>query len=114
MKTHNLEHLQIECEVETLEQVQELIDINLLRPTDRVMLDNMVVRTGNPDSPFQLDTLQAALALLLGKYQVEVSGNISEDSIAAIVRAAPGLTFMSSGSLTHSVTALDISLNIEM
>src|SRR3989338_6976882 len=114
LKQNNLEYLQIECEVETIEQVQELISSNLLRSTDRVMLDNMVVRTGNPLNPFELSKLKASLALLKGKYQVEVSGNITDESISTIVREVPGLHFLSSGALTHSVVALDISLNIDL
>ena len=68
LKQNNLEYLQIECEVETIEQVQELISSNLLRSTDRVMLDNMVVRTGNPLNPFELSKLKASLLKSLKKH----------------------------------------------
>ncbi len=43
--------------------------------------------------------------------ETEASGNVTQASIRAI--AATGVTFVSVGALTHSVKALDISLNIE-
>ncbi|CAI7832895.1 unnamed protein product, partial [Closterium sp. NIES-53] len=39
------------------------------------------------------------------------SGNVTLETVGAI--AATGVDFISSGALTHSVKALDISLNID-
>ena len=46
-----------------------------------------------------------------GRAETEASGNVTLDSVHAIGQT--GVTFISSGALTHSVMALDISLNIE-
>lgn len=60
-----------------------------------------------------LPSLQAVgrLSGLPHPVETEASGNVTLASIRAI--AATGVTFVSVGALTHSVTALDISLNIE-
>ncbi|PNH02131.1 Intraflagellar transport protein 140, partial [Tetrabaena socialis] len=59
-----------------------------------------------------VDPTVQAVGLLSGlPVETEASGNVTLSSIAAI--AATGVTFVSVGALTHSVTALDISLNIE-
>lgn len=111
LQSNGLEHLQIEVECESLEEVQEAIDSGLLRsPTDRIMLDNMVVRLS--DTEFNVDRLAQALTVIDGRYQTEASGNITIHSIPIV--SATGVDFISSGALTHSVIALDISLNIEL
>ncbi len=46
-----------------------------------------------------------------GRVATEASGNVTLHSVAVI--AATGVDFISVGALTHSVAALDISLNIE-
>jgi nicotinate-nucleotide pyrophosphorylase len=52
-----------------------------------------------------LDNLQIA-----GRIQTEASGNVTLESVAEI--ASSGVDFISVGALTHSVKALDISLNV--
>lgn len=54
---------------------------------------------------------QEAVALVNGRAKVEGSGNVTLDTIRRI--ASTGVDYISSGQLTHSVKALDISLNIE-
>ena len=44
--------------------------------------------------------------------QTEASGNVTLDTVGAI--AATGVDFISSGALTHSVRALDVSLKIRL
>jgi nicotinate-nucleotide pyrophosphorylase (carboxylating) len=56
--------------------------------------------------------LRRAVALVAGRLVLEASGGITLDTVAAI--AATGVDYISSGALTHSVTSLDIGLDIEM
>src|SRR6195952_544993 len=90
--------VKIEIEVDSLDQLQEVLDTGL---ADVVMLDNM-----------DISTLQKAVALVAGRLVIEASGGITLDSIAAI--AATGVDYASSGALTHSAPALDIGLDIEI
>jgi nicotinate-nucleotide pyrophosphorylase (carboxylating) len=64
------------------------------------MLDNM-----------DLDTMTAAVGLAGGRVPLEASGGVNLDTVAAIART--GVDYISVGALTHSVVALDISLDIE-
>ncbi|CAI7875454.1 unnamed protein product, partial [Closterium sp. NIES-54] len=82
----------------------------------RVMLDNMVVlRRGGGDGGgavhVDVTMLQQAVDLVKGQLETEASGNVTLETVGAI--AATGVDFISSGALTHSVKALDISLNID-
>jgi nicotinate-nucleotide pyrophosphorylase (carboxylating) len=52
-----------------------------------------------------------AVALIDGKVPTEASGNVTMATVGDI--GGTGVTYISSGALTHSVTALDISFNIE-
>jgi nicotinate-nucleotide pyrophosphorylase (carboxylating) len=47
---------------------------------------------------------------IAGQVQTEASGNVTLESVAEI--ASSGVDFISVGALTHSVKALDISLNV--
>ncbi|MDX2061581.1 MAG: carboxylating nicotinate-nucleotide diphosphorylase [Bacteroidia bacterium] len=64
---------------------------------ERLLLDNMPP-----------DTLRRAVALARGTYPTEASGGITPANVRAI--AETGVDFVSMGSLTHTVAALDISL----
>jgi nicotinate-nucleotide pyrophosphorylase (carboxylating) len=59
-----------------------------------------------------LDRMRAAIALVGGRIVTQASGNVCLDTIRAI--AATGIDLISVGALTHSGTALDIGLDIEM
>jgi len=87
--------LAIEVEVENLEQLQEA----LAQRVDRVMLDNMDVKT-----------MRRAVALTNGRAEIEASGGITLGTIRAV--AETGVDYISVGALTHSVVALDISLDL--
>jgi nicotinate-nucleotide pyrophosphorylase (carboxylating) len=86
--------LRVEVEAETLAQVNEA----LAAGADIVMLDNM-----------ELETLRAAVDLCRGKALSEASGGVNEKTVRAI--AETGVDLISVGALTHSVAALDISLD---
>ncbi len=85
--------MKIEIETETLEQVEEAVKAG----ADIIMLDNM-----------QTDTMRKAVELINKRALVEASGNINMNTIHSI--AATGVDIISMGSLTHSVSAMDISL----
>jgi nicotinate-nucleotide pyrophosphorylase (carboxylating) len=88
--------IRIEVETSTLEQVREALDKNV----EMIMLDNM-----------NTSTMAEAVKIINGRAEVEASGNMSLDRIREV--AATGVDYVSIGALTHSVTALDISMNIE-
>ena len=85
----------IEVEVTNLDQLREALAL----PIDRIMLDNM-----------SHEMMRAAVSLAAGKIPLEASGNVNLDTVAAI--AATGVDFISVGALTHSVKALDVSLDL--
>lgn len=89
------ERLKIEVEVTSLAQLEEAVRAG----ADRVMLDNMSV-----------DEMAEAVGLAGGRVELEASGNVSLDNVADI--AATGVDFISVGALTHSVRALDMSLEV--
>lgn len=88
--------VKIEIEVDSLAQLQEVLDSGL---ADVVLLDN-----------FDLPSLKQAVGMVAGRLAVEASGGITLDSVKAI--AATGVDYISSGALTHSVRNLDIGLDI--
>ena len=83
----------VEVEVETLDMVREAVAAG----ADIIMLDNM-----------DLDTMREAIALINGRAEVEVSGNVNAENAAALVGL--GVDYVSSGALTHSAPILDLSL----
>ncbi len=89
--------LPIEVEVTNLEQLAEALSLGV----DRIMLDNM-----------NLDQMRAAVELAAGRVELEASGGITLETVAQV--AATGVDLISVGALTHSVQALDISLDITL
>lgn len=83
----------IEVEVKNQAELAEALTLNL----DRILLDNM-----------NLAQMRQAVELAGGRTPLEASGNVSLKTVAEI--AATGVDFISSGALTHSARALDISL----
>lgn len=83
----------IEVEVESLAMVREAVEAG----ADIIMLDNM-----------SREDMRAALELIAGRAEVEVSGNVTRENIAALTGL--GVDYISSGALTHSAPILDISL----
>ncbi len=83
----------IEVEVETLDMVREAVEAG----ADIIMLDNM-----------SQAERKAALELIAGRAEVEVSGNVTRENIASLTEL--GVDYISSGALTHSAPILDVSL----
>jgi nicotinate-nucleotide pyrophosphorylase (carboxylating) len=90
--------VKIEIEVDTLDQLHEVLAVGL---ADAALLDNMDVAT-----------MRKAVALVAGKFPLEASGGITLDTIAEI--ANTGVDYASSGWITHSAPNLDVALDIEM
>src|SRR5579871_2041917 len=89
--------VKIEIEVDTLDQLREVLDTGL---ADAVLLDNM-----------DIATLTEAAKLAQGRVMLEASGGVTLASIAEI--ATTGVDYVSSGALTHSAANFDIALDIE-
>ena len=89
--------IKVEVETTTLEEVQQAIDAG----ADIIMLDNM-----------SNETMAEAVKLIASRAKTEASGNMSIPRLQGV--AATGVDYISVGALTHSVTALDISMNIKM
>ncbi|MDR2161256.1 MAG: carboxylating nicotinate-nucleotide diphosphorylase [Desulfovibrio sp.] len=85
----------IELECETLEQVEEALKAGV----EIIMFDNMT-----------LENIRSGVKLVGGKAEIEASGGINETTIVPI--AETGVDIISVGEITHSVRALDISLDI--
>lgn len=97
IKYNKKHHTSFKIEVETknIAEVQEALQTK----ADIIMLDN-----------FQIGEMTQAVALINGKCKVEASGGINLETVKVI--AETGVDFISVGALTHSVKALDISLEI--
>jgi len=83
----------IEVEVESLQQVKKALEAK----ADIIMLDNM-------DNV----KIEKAIAIINKQALVEISGNITLDNIKQ--KAIKGVDIVSSGAITHSIKAFDISL----
>jgi nicotinate-nucleotide pyrophosphorylase (carboxylating) len=90
--------VKVEIEVDTLDQLREVLDTGL---ADVALLDNM--------SPAEMRT---AVEMVAGRLVLEASGGITLASAAAIAEA--GVDYLSSGAITHSAPNLDVALDIEM
>jgi nicotinate-nucleotide pyrophosphorylase (carboxylating) len=102
VRSFDMQARPIEVEVTTLAQLNEALMLHV----DRILLDNMA-----PALMAEAVGLAHDAAAASGhRTPLEASGNVSLDTIAAI--AATGVDFISIGALTHSVAALDISLDI--
>lgn len=88
--------IKVEVEVTNLKEVDEAVSAG----ADIIMFDNM--------SPAQM---RRAVKKIPATIKTEASGGITLDSLRKV--AETGVTFISVGALTHSVTALDISLDFQ-
>ncbi|GET30122.1 carboxylating nicotinate-nucleotide diphosphorylase [Prolixibacter sp. SD074] len=89
--------VKIEVETTNLNEVEEAIAAG----ADIIMLDNM-----------DNETMKRGVELIKGRAKVEASGNMTLERVKDV--AASGVDFISIGALTHSVKALDISMNIDV
>ncbi|XP_050231989.1 quinolinate phosphoribosyltransferase [decarboxylating] 1a [Mercurialis annua] len=110
LEKNNLK-MEVEIETRTLEEVKEVLSYTSQRKTSvtRIMLDNMVVPLPNGD--IDVSMLKSAVELINGRFETEASGNVTLETVRSIGQT--GVTYISSGALTHSVKALDISLKID-
>lgn len=88
--------VKIEVETRNLDEVREALRAG----ADIIMLDNM-----------SIEQMREAVRVIDGRALAEASGNITEETAAAI--ASCGVDILSMGALTHSVAALDISMRID-
>ena len=92
----NVPHsVQIEIEVETLEQLRDVMKAD----PDIILLDNM-----------DIEMIRMAVEINNGKALLEASGGVNLNNVKEI--AETGVDMISIGALTHSCEALDMSLNI--
>lgn len=89
--------IKIEVETTNLDEVREA----LTAQADIIMLDNM-----------NTTDMAEAVKIINGQAKTEASGNMNIPRLREV--AATGVDFISVGALTHSVTALDISMNVKM
>jgi|CZKE01.1.fsa_nt_gi nicotinate-nucleotide pyrophosphorylase (carboxylating) len=89
--------LPIQIEVRTREELREALDAN----AERLLLDNLT-----PD--------EAAVWVreIDGRATVELSGGVTADNVRAYAEA--GADFVSSGAMTHSARAMDLSFRLEL
>jgi nicotinate-nucleotide pyrophosphorylase (carboxylating) len=90
--------VKIEIEVDTLDQLREVLDTGR---ADVALLDNMS----------QAD-MRKAVEMVAGRLVLEASGGITLATAAAI--AETGVDYLSSGAITHSAPNLDVALDIAM
>jgi nicotinate-nucleotide pyrophosphorylase (carboxylating) len=87
----------VEVEVESLDELQQA----LAAGADIIMLDEL-----------SLDEMREAVRLTHGRAALEASGGITEATLKAV--AQTGVDFISIGSLTKDVKAVDLSMRLSM
>jgi len=87
--------MRIEVETTSLEEVREALDAG----AHIIMLDNM-----------DIGQIKSAVELVDGRAKLEVSGGVTREHLTAL--AGTGVDFISSGALTHSARAVDLSMQI--
>ena len=89
--------LRIEVEVTSFEEAQEAVEAG----AEVILLDNMTP----PE-------MARCVQMIAGRALTEASGGVTVDNAREI--AESGVDIISSGALTHSARALDISLNVQV
>jgi nicotinate-nucleotide pyrophosphorylase (carboxylating) len=87
--------LKFEVEIGTLQEGLEAVEAG----ADIIMLDNM-----------NLEDMRQTVKMIHGRALIEASGGITLNKVRTV--AETGVDFISIGALTHSVKALDISLEL--
>lgn len=83
------------CEVESMDELRQAMAAGV----DRALIDE-----------FSLDDMRAAVKLTDGRLPIEVSGGVTLHSVAEI--AATGVDYISIGSLTKHLRAIDLSMRM--
>jgi nicotinate-nucleotide pyrophosphorylase (carboxylating) len=86
----------IEVEVKNIAEFKEALELKV----DWIMLDNM-----------KSEEILKCVKINKGRKKLEISGNVTIETIRKL--AETGVDYISSGSLTHSVKAMDLSLLVE-
>ncbi|MBN2694368.1 carboxylating nicotinate-nucleotide diphosphorylase [bacterium] len=86
----------IEVETTTIKEVQEALNSK----ADIIMLDNM-----------SIEMMREAIALIDKKALIEVSGNVTIERLSSLREL--DIDFISTGALTHSVKAADLSMKFQ-
>ncbi|MFZ5847961.1 MAG: carboxylating nicotinate-nucleotide diphosphorylase [Actinomycetota bacterium] len=92
---HHLPELPVQVEVDTLEQLTDL----LAAGCDQILLDNM-----------DTATMREAVEINKGRAKLEASGGLTLDRAREV--AATGVDFLAIGALTHSAKVLDIGMDL--
>ena len=87
----------VEVEVESLEELQQALEAG----ADIVMLDELT-----------LEDMRTAVALTAGRAKLEASGGITESTLRTV--AETGVDYISIGSLTKDVKAIDLSMRLSL
>ena len=87
----------VEIEVEDLDELRQALDAG----ADIVMLDEL-----------SLDDMRTAVALTAGRAKLEASGGITETTLRTI--AETGVDYISIGTLTKDIKALDLSMRLSL
>jgi nicotinate-nucleotide pyrophosphorylase (carboxylating) len=88
--------LKVEVEVNSYQEAMDAVEAE----ADIIMLDNM-----------SLEEMRRVVKSVPGQLKIEASGGITLANVRAV--AETGVDLISIGALTHSVKALDISLELE-
>lgn len=86
----------VEVEVENFDELKQALNAK----ADIIMLDN-----------FSIDDAKEAAQLVNQNAKIEISGNISAESINTLIAVRPD--FVSSGALTKHVRAVDLSMRVK-
>ena len=87
----------MEVEVESLEELRQALEAG----TDIIMLDEL-----------SQDEMRQAVAITQGRAKLEASGGINESTLRAI--AETGVDYISIGTLTKDVKAVDLSMRLSL
>lgn len=87
----------VEVEVESLEELRQALNAG----ADIIMLDEL-----------SLDEMRRAVALTQGQAKLEASGGVNENTLRAI--AETGVDYVSIGTLTKDVKAVDLSMRLSL
>lgn len=87
----------VEVEVESLEELRQALDAG----ADIIMLDEL-----------SKDDMRTAVSITAGKAKLEASGGINDNTLRGI--AETGVDYISIGSLTKDVRAVDLSMRLSL
>jgi nicotinate-nucleotide pyrophosphorylase (carboxylating) len=87
----------VEVEVESLEELREALEAG----ADIVMLDEL-----------SLEDMRKAVKLTAGRAKLEASGGINDSTLRAV--AETGVDYISLGTLTKDVKAVDLSMRLAL